>query len=135
MKNKYIKKIGLLYMKDKKLLAVYKPKIGAYITPGGKVEINESDLDCLNREINEELGCSVNNLTYFGTFKGEMLEFSKKLKQICYLGNINGQITINPNDAIKGYTWIDRDYKNKNIPLGQMLESQIIPKLIKRGLL
>jgi len=116
-------------------LVVYKPKIGIYITPGGKVEINESDIDCLNREINEELGCSVSNLTYFGTFKGKILEFSKLLIQKCYLGNLKGQIRINPNDTINGFIWIDCNYKNKNITLGPMLESLIIPKLIKKGLL
>ncbi|MEK6860107.1 MAG: NUDIX domain-containing protein [Nanoarchaeota archaeon] len=134
MKNNYIKKIGLLYIKNKKLLVVYKPKIGVYITPGGKCELNEADFECLKREIQEELGCSVNNLSYFGTFKGETMESSKTLKQKCYFGKLTGIIKINPNDTINSYTWINRNYQNKNVKLGKMLESQIIPKLIKGGL-
>jgi len=134
MKNNHIKKIGLLYIKDKKLLIVYKPKIGVYITPGGKCEISEKDSDCLKREIYEELGCSVSSLSYFGTFKGKMVESFKILRQKCYLGKLSGKIKINPNDTINGYTWINRNYKNKNLKLGKMLEFQIIPKLIKRGL-
>jgi 8-oxo-dGTP pyrophosphatase MutT (NUDIX family) len=124
---KPINNVGLLCIENRKLLVVYKGRIGQYITPGGKIEPLETDEQCLDREIKEEIGCKVNNIEYFDTFR------NNSLVQKCYLGNLDGSIRINPNDTIDGYCWIGFDYQNT--PLAPMLKNQIIPALIKRGLL
>lgn len=133
MKKQNIKKIGLLCIQNKKLLVVYKPKIGLYITPGGKLEPNETDIECLKRELREEIGCSSKNLTYFGAFYGKTSE-GYSLRQICYLGNLKGNITLNQKDTIKDYAWIDKSSFD-NIPLGSMLKEKIIPALSRQGYL
>jgi len=132
MNKQKIDKIGLLCIQDKKLLVVFKPKIGVYITPGGKIEPQETDTECLEREVQEEICCSVGNLVYFGTFNGTTPE--GYLHQKCYFGNLVGKIALNPSDTINGYSWIDRNSAG-NMPLGPMLKEQIIPALIKRGYL
>ena len=132
--NNITNKIGLLCIKDKKLLIVHKSTIGLYITPGGKIEANETDKECLSREIEEELGCGIKNLTRFHTFKRINAQ-GITLKQKCYLGQLKGKITLNSNDNIDDYLWIDRSYRKMHIKLGPMLKYQIIPKLIKGGLL
>ena len=132
MNQQKISKIGLLCIQDKKILVVFKPKIGLYITPGGKIEPQETDTECLEREVQEEIGCSVGNFVYFGTFNGITPEGF--LHQKCYFGNLEGKITLNPSDTIEGYSWIDRNSAD-NIPLGPMLKKQIIPALIKQGYL
>ncbi len=127
--NKHISKIGLLCIQDEKLLVVFKPKIGLYITPGGKIELHETEIECLEREIQEEIGCSVGNLVYFGTFNGTAPEGF--LHQKCYFGNLEGKIALNPSDTINGYSWISRNSID-NMPLGPMLREQIIPALIEQ---
>ena|SRR3989338_10979872 len=132
MNKQKISKIGLLCIQDKKLLVVFKPKIGLYITPGGKIEPQETDTGCLKREVQEEIGCSIRDLVYFGVFNGTTPDGF--LHQKCYFGNLEGKITLNPSDTINGYSWIDRNSAG-NIPLGPMLKDQIIPELMKRGLM
>ncbi len=133
MEKHTISKIGLICIRNGKLLIVYKPKIRQYITPGGKLEPCETDTECLDREILEEIGCTAQNLTYFGLFRG--LDYDgNPLQQRCYLGELKGKITLNPSDTIKGYSWINQN-QSKNLPLGLMLKDQIIPALVNQGLL
>ncbi len=57
---KLIKKIGLAVFKGKKILQVRTNKQDkVFYALGGKIEEGESDLDCLNREVKEELGCEI----------------------------------------------------------------------------
>jgi len=130
MNKQKISKIGLLCIRNKKLLVVYKPKIGLYITPGGKIDPKETYKECIKREIYEELGCDARNLTYFRTFKG-LNEKSNILYLKCYFGYLQGKIT--PKNEINNYIWIGRNYTN--IPLGPILKNKIIPSLIRRGLM
>ena len=128
-----IKKIALICLENKKLLAVHKKTIDLYISPGGKIEKNESDLECLNREIMEELGCKVFNTSYFKTFFGYTHE-DKELELICYSGKLNGEIRLNPIDSIDDYLWIGKNY-NKNLKLASLLKHQIIPILVNKKLM
>ena len=50
--------------------------------PGGKLEINESEIDCINREIKEELNIEIevlkklsNSIFDYGTFKINLIPF------------------------------------------------------------
>ncbi|MBI3103762.1 NUDIX domain-containing protein [Candidatus Daviesbacteria bacterium] len=67
-----IKKVALAYFKDKKMLQVRTNKQDqVFYTLGGKIEKGESDIDCIKREIKEELGCEVDekSLKYLATFE------------------------------------------------------------------
>jgi len=132
MENININKIGLICIRNKKLLVVHKRDIYQYITVGGKTKPKETDIACLNREVKEEIGCKVKDLVYFTTFDMILLN-ETKLHQKCYFGKIYGKI--NPNNEIDDYLWISRNWKRYKIKLGPMLEHQIIPKLIQEELL
>lgn len=132
MKNININKIGLICIRNKKLLAVHKRGLDQYITVGGKIEPKETDRACLNREVKEEIGCKVNDLIYFATFE-RILPTGTNLRQKCYFGKIYGRIS--PNNEIDDYLWIGSYWKKNEVKLGPMLEYQIIPKLIQEGLL
>lgn len=55
-----IKKVALAVFKDKKLLQVRtKSQERVFYTLGGKIEEGESDIDCLKREVREEIGCNI----------------------------------------------------------------------------
>ena len=59
---------GIIFRDDKILLTrrkVEKSLGGYWEFPGGKVEDGESDIEALKREIKEELGIKIFNLSYF----------------------------------------------------------------------
>jgi 8-oxo-dGTP diphosphatase len=57
-------------MHENRLLLVRKRGGKSYILPGGKLEAGENDLDALVREIDEELGCTLDRETivFLGAF-------------------------------------------------------------------
>jgi len=126
-------KSALVCMKDKKLLVVHKKTINEYISHGGKNEEGEEDLECLKREINEELGCLPINLEFWKTFFDKTQD-NKELELRAYFGDLKGEIKINPKDNIDGFLWIERDY-DKKIKLANIIKRDIIPLLIKGELL
>lgn len=129
-----INKVAAICIRDKKVLIVHKKTIGHYITLGGKIEPGENELTCLQREVKEEVGCSVRNPVHFGTFEGASID-NKSIKQSCYLCELEGEITLNPHDNIDGILWVGRDYPDKKLPLAPMLEQVILPKLVEQGLI
>ncbi len=57
---KTIRKVALAVFKEKKLLQVRsKSQESVFFTLGGKIEKGESDIDCLKREVREEIGCGI----------------------------------------------------------------------------
>lgn len=133
MVKKNIKKIALICIQDNKILLVYKKKTGEYITPGGKMEPGENDLECLIRELNEEINCSPKDLKYFNSFIGKT-EHGEKLYMKCYFGNLEGQIKLNKGDSITSYYWADKSFI-KHSSLSPLLRKKIFPLLIKTGYL
>ncbi|WP_457489191.1 NUDIX domain-containing protein, partial [Tardiphaga sp. P5_C10] len=57
--HREIVKIGLAVTDGARLLLVRKRGGRSYILPGGKPEQGESDFQALAREVEEELGCSI----------------------------------------------------------------------------
>lgn len=69
---KVIQKIALAVFKNKKILLVRSEKqADVFYTLGGKIEEGECDLDCLKREIKEEVGCEVDesSINYLVSFE------------------------------------------------------------------
>ena len=57
---KVIYKVALAVFKDGKLLQVRsRNQNSVFFTLGGKIEKGESDLECLKREVKEEIGCEL----------------------------------------------------------------------------
>ncbi len=106
-----------------------------YITLGGKIELGESDLECLKREVKEEIGCDIKNPVYFDTFAGKTYDNTKSIHMKCYFVELTGEFKINPADSIDHYRWIDKNYKSEGVLAAPLLEQQVIPALIKKELL
>jgi len=129
-----INKVGGLCIRDKKLLVVHKKGLKDHISVGGKIEPGETDVQCLQREVKEELGCGIKNPKYYDVFEASTYD-NKTIRMPCYFMELGGEIKLNPLDNIDGILWIGKDYKEKGITLAPILEIFVLPRLIKEGLL
>ena len=125
--------VGGIVLKDKKLLVVRK-KNGRVecILPGGKKESGESNFDTLKREFFEELGVSIKIVSFFGSYEDKAIFSDDLFHMDAYIVEVEGNIK--SDHEIKEFLWIDRNYKENCILVSNMLENNIIPELIKKGL-
>ncbi|WP_317044554.1 (deoxy)nucleoside triphosphate pyrophosphohydrolase [Flavobacterium piscis] len=84
--SKIINVTCAIILKDKKILVAQrneKMKLPLkWEFPGGKLEINESEIECIKREIKEEININIevlqklsNNIHDYGTFKINLIPF------------------------------------------------------------
>ena len=75
--------VGIIYKNNKFLIAKRK-KTGLLANmwelPGGKKRKNETDLECLNREIKEETTITINKTQYIGNVKHQYSHFKINIK-------------------------------------------------------
>lgn len=124
-----------LCIKSKKLLVVHKKTENIWLSLGGKREPGETDIETLTREVKEEINCKVKNPQFFGVFEGLAFDGVRKMRITCYLVELEGEISLNPNDPIDQVMWVDKDYEKQGIVLAGMLHTKIVPELVKKGLL
>src|SRR3989344_616198 len=87
-----IYKIGLLAIQDKKFLINKKKSAPLFLMPGGKPLPNETDIDCIKREIKEEHGCNVGGISYIGEFEDKAVGTDTKVKIKLYSGKLIGEV-------------------------------------------
>lgn len=125
--------MALAVFKDKKLLQVRTNKqTHVFFTLGGKIEKEESNLQCLKREVKEEVGCEIeeSSLKYLTTFediahdkKGEMVNIK------VYEGKLIGTPT--PGSEIVEIGWFDTS--SDKIHISQIAQRTIFPWLKEHG--
>jgi len=104
--------ISAIIIKNKKLLLVKKKE--TWILPGGKPEENETDLECLKREIDEELsGTKLCNIKYYNNFEGKTPHTGDILQVKTYFADIDGQLYSSSREII-GSQWVD-DFSKYNL--------------------
>ena len=131
-----IDKVGGIVIKDKKVLVVRKKtkeNFLEFIIPGGKRESGETDLETLQREMQEEVNLKIIKTEYLGEYRDiaifEIIPIAMKV----YLCEVEGEINVQ--NEIKEFCWIDKNYKEKGIKVGSILEKFVLPQLIKRELI
>jgi 8-oxo-dGTP diphosphatase len=132
-----INKIGLLILRGNQVLLCRKSRdTSRLILPGGRIEPGESDLDCLTREIREELGATaLEQVEYLGTYedRASMDDPSvvKSLRIALYRGALSGEPT--PSSEIRELVWFgpDSDWST----LTPILVNRILPDLLARNIL
>lgn len=126
-----IDKVGGVIIKDKKILVQRKNNNQiACILPGGKREKNESDIETLRRELFEELDVQLVSAQFIGGYD----DFDEPpIHMQTYIVEVKGQMRCK--NEIKEAIWIDKNYKEHGIILGGIIEKNIIPELIKKGLM
>jgi ADP-ribose pyrophosphatase YjhB (NUDIX family) len=106
--------IDAVIIEESKLLLV--KKRNSWILPGGKIEDNESELECLSREVSEELsGTKICEEKFYGDFEGRTPHRGDILKAKVYFAKINGELYgVREGDSISRVEWV-RDFKNYNL--------------------
>lgn len=130
---KTIKKVALAVFRNKKMLMVRTARqMQVFYTLGGKLEKGESDLDCLKREVKEEIGCeiyesSIRFLTEFEDVAHGKEETLLRLK--LYEGNLIGEPK--PSSEITEVGYFDTKSDKKH--LSEIAQRKIFPWLKEHG--
>lgn len=112
-----IQKIALAVFKDEKMLQVRSHKQKeVFFTLGGKIEVGEFEIDCLKREVMEEVGCEVDesSLKYLTTFQDIVHDKAGEMVNIkVYEGKLIG--IPKPSSEIAEIGWFDTNSDTKHI--------------------
>lgn len=130
MSNRWIEKIGLAVVEDGRLLVLRKRGGDLFILPGGKPEDSETDLAALAREINEELGCTVDSVNLEGVFADVAAGLANAAVVVrLYSGKLVGEPS--PRSEIEEQEWLDLRHPTK-IPLAPSITNSILPHVKRR---
>ena len=130
-------KVGVLILRGDRLLLCRKNRdTSKLILPGGRTEAGETDLDCLARELREELGeVTLRNVEYVGTYEDRAAfddpTIVKTLRVALYRGNLVGTPT--PASEITEVVWFGPD--SDVAELTPIFINRILPDLLSRGIL
>lgn len=99
-------------IKNKSILLVEKK--GVWILPGGKPLESESDIECLNREIIEELSnTAIINTKFYKSFEGIAPHTKVSILAKVYFADINGLLK-KPSGEISSIAWVS-DFSKYNL--------------------
>ena len=131
-----IDKVGGIIIKNKKVLVVRKKtkeNFPEFIIPGGKRETGETDVETLQREIQEEVNLKVVKAEYVDEYEDIAIFEKVPIVVKVYLCEVEGEVTVD--NEIKEFCWIDKDYKKNGIKVASILEKFVLPELIRRKLI
>ncbi|MEI6519877.1 MAG: NUDIX domain-containing protein [bacterium] len=131
-----IVKIALLVIEQNKVLLCKKRGLSKLILPGGRIEVGENALECLQREITEELGiyAVLGNVEQVGVYHDiaavDGYAPLKTLEITLYAGQLIGELTASM--EIEELVWfgVDDDVSR----LSAILINKIFPDIKDRGL-
>lgn len=131
---KIIHKIAAVVIEDNKFLMVHKKNSKFWTSLGGHPEEGETEEQSLLREIKEEMGCSANIERKLGDFEAKAGEDDAVVRLSTYLVTLTGPI-IFEDPELDEYRFIGKNYEEEGIKFPDSIKNQVIPYLIKNGLL
>lgn len=134
----YFNKVGLLLLSDDqtKFMVCEKDNFTSdFIMPGGRIEKGETDMECLSREIKEELAVSLDlsSVNYLGEYVDVASgDATKDVSIRLYAGKIIGEPK--PSQEILKFYWLGKnDLAHER--LSPVIKNKILPDLIARKIL
>ncbi len=125
--------VGCVIVKDNQILLQKRTDNGKWATHGGSMELGETFLDCLNRELKEELNIKVINPKVINIYTGEDMHYTypngDEVYMVCtvylveeYTGNLKVD-----NKEVSEVKWFDIDKMPRSIhdPDQKVLEDVI----------
>lgn len=123
-----IDKIGLLTIRDGKVLLLRKRGGALLIVPGGRREDGENEAEALRREISEELQTRPTRIRPWKVFEDTAaFEKGATVRITAFLGDLEGEPR--PAAEISGMVWAGADYPLDL--LSPIVRNKIFPELIK----
>ncbi|MFD6397652.1 NUDIX domain-containing protein [Nocardia sp. NPDC060249] len=130
-----MQKVGAVIIHDRKIMVVRKKNEEQLecIMPGGRMELGESQLECLTRELAEELNVRLLREEYIGTYKDIAVFEGVPLVIHAYLAIIEGDPM--PANEIKEFLWIDSAFEQDGIRVGSIMARKVIPEMKRRDII
>ena len=124
-------RISGIIIKDKKILFLKGKGYEELWSPGGKIDNNETDEECLKRELIEEIGVEIIAMKFYKEYPNtSFYNPDISIKERVYVISIKGDIK--PNAEIESFLWCSKDdYYSKKYPMITHTEKELIPDLIK----
>jgi 8-oxo-dGTP diphosphatase len=131
---KYSVRIAAMVIQNGKLLLLKGKNHKELWTPGGKIDEGETDLQCLARELKEEIGVELVRADFFKTYVGKSFYNPEKTtEQRIYITSIKGEIK--PDAEIESFIWLSKeDFEKRKFLHITITEEEIIPDIIKAGI-
>jgi 8-oxo-dGTP pyrophosphatase MutT (NUDIX family) len=129
-----IHKSGMLILREGRILLCQKRKKPdePLILPGGKLEPGETEIECLARELQEELGAvAARSLWKVGTYEDFTADGRRPVRIELYGGDLSGEPQAQA--EIGALIWFGKDDDRARI--SPILRNRIVPDLIARGIL
>ena len=110
-------------VKDQKVLVLHEEYVGQHLMkfPGGGLELGEGLIDCLKRELDEELNIKITNLQHLYTqedFLVSRFRDNEQLLSIYYTANILDETELLIRDMlIEKIEWLDLKTSDNPMPL------------------
>ncbi len=125
-------RVGAIIIEKSKLLMVKGRNYDEIWTPGGKKEHGESDLDCLKRELKEELNVELSSHKFFGRYESKSFYHDYLMINRMYLVSIKGNIM--PGMEIEKYFWLDKkDFLEEKFSMIPIIREKVLPDLIEQN--
>ncbi|GGJ06221.1 NUDIX hydrolase [Paenibacillus hunanensis] len=122
-----IDKIAWIYLSERKLLCVRSKGKELYYIPGGKRDPGEEDQQTLIREVQEELGVTLQQETimHVGTFEAEADSKATGtiVRLTCYTADYEG--TLQPDSEIEEMAWLSYDDQEQVSVASQLVFEQL----------
>lgn len=116
-------RVYAVILKDRKILALHEEYVGEHLLkfPGGGMEYGEGVLECVSRELEEELNLKLINFEHLYTqenFMQSKFSDNEQLLSIYYLAEMEDENDLIIRDAcIEKTEWISLDAEENPFPL------------------
>lgn len=123
-----IEKSAAIVLSQRRLLVVRKRGTSVFISPGGKILAGETPIDCLRRELREELCVELVDTEPFGTYERPAADEDAMIRVHTWIATVSG--TCVPSSEIEELRWI---CGSDTHGVGSVFAQCVMPELIRVG--